>query len=105
MTHQVTPRNRFSGGTDSDSDPRPGLSCAESIEEDRDSVHSAAVSRKKPRCTPESSQRVQFICCSELEMEAVKHYEANPGMSYPKLVDWCYKQFDMKKRLSASTVS
>jgi hypothetical protein len=60
-------------GTDSDSDP---LSCAKSIEGDCDSVHSAAVSRKKPRCTPESSQKVRLSLAQK--MEAVKHYEANP---------------------------
>ena len=39
------------------------------------------------------------------KLEAIQHYEANPGMSFPKLVDWCYRHFDMKKKLSASTVS
>ena len=80
-----------------DSDPLP---CDESIEEDRESSQSAAVSSKK-RSVPESNQRVRLSVAQK--MEAVKHFEANPGMTYPKLVDWCYKKYEMKKKLSAST--
>ena len=88
-------------GSDSDSESLP---CDEPMEEDRDSSQSAAVSSKKLRTAPEGGNlRVRLSVAKK--MEAMKHYEANPGMSYPKLVDWCYRQFDMKKKLSASTVS
>ena len=35
----------------------------------------------------------------------MKHYEANPGMTYDKLIDWCYTKYEMKKRLSRAAVS
>ena len=75
-------------GSDSDSESLP---CDEPMEEDRDSSQSAAVSSKKLRTAPEGGNlRVRLSVAQK--MEAMKHYEANPGMSYPKLVDWCYRQ-------------
>jgi hypothetical protein len=44
-------------------------------------------------------------------MEAVKHYpkhyQETPGMSYPKLIELCYKTIDMKntRKLSRAAVS
>ena len=39
------------------------------------------------------------------KMEVMKHYENNPGLSYPKLIDRCFKKIEMKEKLSTSAVS
>jgi hypothetical protein len=35
----------------------------------------------------------------------VVHFDANPEMQYPKMVERCKKKIEMKKKLSASNVN
>jgi hypothetical protein len=84
-------------GTDSESD-------SESCQDDHDASGSAVSSRKRlPRGAPEGSHRARLTVAQKLE--AVKHYQENPGMSHPQLIEWSYKKFDMKKKLSRAAVS
>ncbi len=69
-------------GTDSESKSEP---C-----EDRDASGSAVGSSKKPGVRQRQSHRALLTVAQK--MEAVKHYQENPGMSYPKLIEWCYKK-------------
>jgi hypothetical protein len=89
-------------GTDSDSDPQPN---DESVMEDCDSSQSAAFLSKKPRCAQEGNQRARLSESVAQKMEAMRYYEDNPGLSYPRLIDWCFKKIGMKKKLSTSAVS
>jgi hypothetical protein len=86
-------------GTESDSDHE--LS-DESNVQDHISAGSAVGSGKK-RAAPEKSLRARLNLSQK--MEAMKYFGENPGMTYPKLIEWCYKKFDMKKKLSTSAVS
>ena len=79
-------------GTDSESELEP---C-----EDRDASGSAVGSSKRPRS--EGSRRARLTVAQKIE--AMKHYRENPGMSYPQLIEWCFKKFDMKNKLSKAAV-
>ena len=61
-------------GTSSESELEQG--------EDRD-VSGSAVASSKKRAAPDGSHE---------KTEAMKHYQANPGLSYPMLIEWCFKK-------------
>ena len=79
-------------GTESDSDVE--LS-DESNVQDPISAGSAVGSGKK-RAAPEKSLRARLNLAKK--MEAMKYFGENPGMTYPKLIERCYKKIDMKTR-------
>jgi hypothetical protein len=81
-------------GTSSESELEQG--------EDRD-VSGSAVASSKKRAAPDGSHRARLTVAEKTE--AMKHYQANPGMSYPMLIEWCFKTFEMKKKLSKAAVS
>ncbi len=87
---------------ETDSDPESYPSSESSINNE-DSTQSAAASSGKKRPAPKTKKRARLTAAEKLQ--AMQHYEANPGMTYDKLIDWCYAKFDMDKRLSKSAVS
>jgi hypothetical protein len=86
-------------GTESDSDVEVS---DESNAQDHVSAGSAVGSGKK-RAAPEKSLRARLNLAKK--MESMKYFGENPRMTYPKLIEWCYKKIDMKKKLSTSAVS
>jgi hypothetical protein len=84
-----------------DSEPEPDSS-SESSQHEEDSTQAAATSAGKKRAAPQSRAR---LTVSE-KNQAMQHFQGNqPEMTYAKLIDWFYKKFAMKKKLSRSTVS
>jgi hypothetical protein len=79
-------------GTDSESESE--------LCEDSEASRSAVGSSKQPRS--EGSHRARLTVAQK--MEAMKHYQENPGMSYPQLIEWCFKKIEMTKKLSKAAV-
>jgi hypothetical protein len=71
--------------------------------EDCDASQSAAIGSKKSRGAPEGKKRIRLSVGQKAI--AMKHFEENLGMSYPKLIDWCFEKFGMEKKISESTMS
>jgi hypothetical protein len=61
------------------------------------------VSEKKPRGYPKGLQRVHLQLWEKIK--TVQHYVANPKMTHPEMIAWCFSTFKMPKRLSACAMS
>ncbi len=76
--------------------------CDDSNVQDCDSAASALCSSKK-HAVPEKIESA--LLNPAKKMEAMKYFGENPRMTYPKLIEWCFKKFDMKKKLGTAVVS
>ena len=67
------------------------------------SSQSAEVNNKMPNDASTGKKRIRLTI--EEKIIAMQHFENNPGLSYPELIDWCSEKFGLQEKLSISAVS
>mmetsp|Transcript_52392 Transcript_52392/g.109306 ORF Transcript_52392/g.109306 Transcript_52392/m.109306 type:complete len:132 (-) Transcript_52392:1330-1725(-) len=74
-------------------------SAGSSVEEEAEQI-SKQQSSKKSKGAPVARVRLS----QQEKMKLVHYHLANPLISQKELIDWCFKKFDMKKRLSVGAM-